>query len=205
MTNTSPLSTDAKNYLCCFYQILDEMTQGVTAASLTHSISHNFIVQMIPHHRAAVRMSDNILRFADNQAVRRLAQRISEEQAQGIAELEAMLSICTQQTNPQLDLRLYQRRMDLIFREMFASMGSAPENNRLSAIYLQEMLPHHRGAVRMAENTLKYDVCLELVPPLRHIIRRQCRQIGQMQALLGRMGCQRTNRTGCQATGCQAT
>ncbi len=152
MTNTSPLSTDAKNYLCCFYQILDEMTQGVTAASLTHSISHNFIVQMIPHHRAAVRMSDNILRFADNQAVRRLAQRISEEQAQGIAELEAMLSICTQQTNPQLDLRLYQRRMDLIFREMFASMGSAPENNRLSAIYLQEMLPHHRGAVRMADD-----------------------------------------------------
>ena len=200
MTNTCPLSTDAKNYLCCFYQILDEMTHGITTAGLTQSISHNFIVQMIPHHRAAVRMSDNILRFSDNQAVRRLAQRIAEEQTQDIADMEAILSICAQQTNPQLDLRLYQRRMDLIFREMFAPMGSAPENNRLSAVYLQEMIPHHRGAVRMAENTLKYDVCLELVPLLRQTVRRQCRQIGQMQALLGRMSCQGTNRIRCQAT-----
>lgn len=200
MTNTSPLSTDAKSYLCCFYQTLDEMTQAVAAANLTQSISRNFIAQAIPHCRAAAQMSNNILRFSENQAVRRLAQRIADEQAQDIAELEAVLPACNQQTNPQLDLRLYQRRMDLIFREMSAAMGSGPEHNRLSALYLREMIPHCQGAVRMAENTLKYDVSLELVPLLRESVSRHRRETAQMRALLNRMGCSGTNWTGRQIT-----
>ena len=39
-----------KQYLCCFYEILDNMIEEMTNAKLTNSISHNFIVQMIPHH-----------------------------------------------------------------------------------------------------------------------------------------------------------
>lgn len=200
MTNTCPLSEDAKNYLCCFYQLLDEMTQSVTTAALTQSISHNFAVQMIPHCQAAVRMSNNILRFSEHQGVRRLAQSMAEEHTRTIAELEAVLPACTRQTSPRTDLRLYQRRMDLIFREMFASMGSAPENNRLSAVFLQEMLPLCRGMMRMAETALKYDVDLELVPILRETIQRRRREAVQMRAMLNRMGCQGTNGAGCQAT-----
>lgn len=50
-----------KQYLCCFYEILDNMIEEMTNAKLTNSISHNFIVQMIPHHQAAIKMSQNIL------------------------------------------------------------------------------------------------------------------------------------------------
>ena len=82
MKNTCLLSEDSKTYLCCFYQILDEMIQGMTTAGLNQSISHNFVVQMIPHHKAAIQMSNNILRFTENSFVRRIAQRIIEEQAQ---------------------------------------------------------------------------------------------------------------------------
>ena len=56
MKNTCLLSEDSKTYLCCFYQILDEMIQSMTTAGLTQSISHNFIVQMIPHRRAAIQI-----------------------------------------------------------------------------------------------------------------------------------------------------
>lgn len=191
MKNTCLLSEDSKNYLCCFYQTLDGMIQAMTTAGLNQSISHNFIVQMVPHHRAAIQLSNNILRFTENSAVRRLAQRIIDEQTQGISQMEDALSACGQLTNAQMDLRLYQRRMDLIYREMYAAMGSAPEGNALSAIFMQEMIPHHRGAVRMAENALKYDVCTELVPILRSITTRQRREIAQMRALLNRMGCQK--------------
>ena len=45
MANTFLLSDEAKRYLCCYYQILDGMIQGVSAAKLTQSISHNYIVQ----------------------------------------------------------------------------------------------------------------------------------------------------------------
>lgn len=191
MKNTCLLSEDSKSYLCCFYQILDEMIHTITTAGLTQSISHNFIVQMAPHHQAAIQMSSNILRFTKNGAVRRLAQHMIDQQTQRISQMEDALSTCGQLTNPQIDLRLYQRRMDLISREMYAKMGSAPESNALAVVFTREMIPHHQGAIRMAENALKYDISTELVPILRSIIAQQQREIAQMRALLNRMGCPR--------------
>lgn len=191
MKNTCLLSQDAKTYLCCFYQTLDGMVQGMTTAGLTQSISHNFAVQMIPHHRAAVQMSNNVLRFTDSKAVRRLAQRLAEERAKTAERLEAVLPACAQLTNARMDLRLYQRRMDLIYRDMYIKMGASPENNRLAAVFLRQMLPHCLGAVRMADTALKYDVSTQLVPILRSISACQRRDAAQIRALLDRMDCQR--------------
>lgn len=190
MKNTCLLSEDSKTYLCCFYQILDEMIQSMTTAGLTQSISHNFIVQMIPHRRAAIQMSQNILRFHPSQPVQRFAQRVIDQQTREIAQMEAALPAGSQLANPTADLRLCQRRMDLIYREMYAKMGSAPENNARAAVFLQQMIPHHQGAVRMAENALKYDVCTELVPLLRAIAVRQRQDIAQMRSLLRTSRCQ---------------
>lgn len=190
MANTYLLSDPSKRYLCCYYQILDEMIQGITTAKLTRSLSHNFIVQMIPHRRAAIQMSQNILRFHPSQPVQRFAQRVIDQQTREIAQMKAALPAGSQLANPTADLRLCQRRMDLIYREMYAKMGSAPENNARAAVFLQQMIPHHQGAVRMAENALKYDVCTELVPLLRAIAVRQRQDIAQMRSLLRTSRCQ---------------
>lgn len=191
MIHTCLLTEDAKAYLCCFYQTLDGMIQEMTTAGLTQSISHNFIVQMIPRHRAAIRMSNNVLRFTEHKAVRRLAQQIVKDEAQGIGRMEEALPACGRLANAQTDLRLYQRRMELICRQMYAQMSAAPESSALAAVFLREMLPHCRGAVMMAENALKYDVSPELVPILRSIAAQQRRNAAQMSALLGRMECRR--------------
>lgn len=191
MIHTCLLSEDAKTYLCCFYQTLDGMIQEMTTAGLTQSISHNFVVQMIPRHRAAIRMSNNILRFTEHKAVRRLAQQIVKDEAQGIGQMEEALSACGRLTNAQTDLRLYQRRMELICRRMYAEMSSAPEGSALAPVFLREMLPHCHGAALMAENALKYDVCAELVPILRSTAAQQRRNASQMRTLLGRMECSR--------------
>lgn len=191
MKNTCLLSEDSKNYLCCFYQTLDGMVQAMTTAGLTQSISHNFIVQMLPHHRAAIQMASNVLRFTENQAVLRLAQQVVRERTQSIDQLEEALAPAGQLANPQQDLRLYQRRMELIYRDMYAKMSRAPENNRLAAVYLRQTLPHRMGAAHMAETALRYDVCTELVPVLRSIAAQQKREFAQTRALLSRLECQR--------------
>lgn len=191
MKNTCLLSEDSKNYLCCFYQTLDTMIQAMTTAGLNQSISHNFAVQMIPHCRAAIQMSNNVLRYVENPAVRQTAQRLAEEQTQVIDQIGAALPACGQLTNAQMDLRLYQRRIDLICREMFADMGSAPESNRLGVVFARQLLPHCQGAVRMAENALKYDVSTELVPILRSIVSQQRGRAAWLRTLLNRAGCQK--------------
>ena len=190
MAATYLLTDQSKHYLCCYYQILDEMIQGITTAKLTQSISRNLIAQIIPHHQAAIRMARNILAVSDSTAIRRLAQRIADRRAQDIQQLEDTLAACGQDAAPQMDLRLYQRRMDLILREMFTQMGAAPEGNRLSALYLRQMIPHCRGAVSMAQNALRYEVSPELDPILHTIAAQQRGDIRQMEALLRRMGCQ---------------
>ena len=190
MANTYLLSDPSKRYLCCYYQILDEMIQGITTAKLTRSLSHNFIVQMIPHHQAAVRMCRNLLQYSDDGAVRRLAQRITDQQTQGLQAMEGLLPDCGQPANPQMDLRLCHRRTGLILRELFSQMGSAPEGNRLDLVFLRQMIPHHLGAARMAQNTLRYQVATGLAPVLRSTIDTHCKEVRQMRALLRRMGCQ---------------
>ena len=60
-SENSYLTNSARNYLKEFYDILDEMIEEMTEVKLTDSISHNFIMQMIPHHMAAIEMSVNIL------------------------------------------------------------------------------------------------------------------------------------------------
>ena len=190
MANTYLLSDPSKRYLCCYYQILDEMIQGITTAKLTRSLSHNFIVQMIPHHQAAVRMCRNLLQYSDDGAVRRLAQRITDQQTQGLQAMEGLLPDCGQPANPQMDLRLCHRRTELILRELFSQMGSAPEGNRLDLVFLRQMIPHHLGAARMAQNPLRYQVATGLAPVLRSTIDTHCKEVRQMRALLRRMGCQ---------------
>lgn len=190
MANTYLLSDQSKHYLCCYYQILDGMIQGITTAKLTQSISHNLIAQMIPHHQAAIRMCRNLLEVSDDTAARRLAQCVITQQAQGIDKMEGLAEDCGKLISPQMDLRLYQRRMDLIFREMFTRMGAAPEGNRLDVVFLRQLLPLHRGAACMAHNALRYEVSTGLAPVLRSILDTQNREIRQTRALLRRMGCQ---------------
>ena len=191
MANTYLLSDEAKRYLCCYYQILDGMIQGISSAKLTQSISQNTIVQLLPHHRAAIRLSRNILETSNDSAVRRLAQRIAARQAQAIEQLEAELPEAAQLTSPQMDLRLFQRRADLIFREMYAQMRAAPEGNQLDVLFLRQMIPQRQGAIRAARNALRYEVSTGLAPILRSVIDTQSREVGQMRALLSqRGGCQ---------------
>lgn len=190
MQDTCTLSEQTKQYLSRFYEILDSMICGMTGAELTDSISHNFIVQMIPHHRAAIEMSENVLPYISScPPLRRIASRIITEQAKSIADMEKSLSACSCSCTPEMDRGLYQRRMALIYQTMFGQMGGAPETDRIAVNFMGEMIPHHEGAIRMANNALKYGVCPELVPILCDIIVSQEKGVREMKALLKRLGC----------------
>lgn len=184
MSTSCKLAEQTKAYLARFYVILDEMESGMSAAELTQSISHNFIVQMIPHHHAAIAMSENLLLYPTCAPLRRIASNIISAQKQSIAAMQAVLPECSEQWSCDQDLTLYQRRTDRILHTMFDTMGGAPETNCIDANFMHEMIAHHEGAVRMSENALKYDICPELRPILCAIIRLQRQRIQEMQALL---------------------
>lgn len=184
MNNPYRLSNVTKEYLDTYHCILEDMIKGMTEAELNDSISHNFIVQMIPHHRAAIEMSHNILRYTTNIPLQNIAEGIIQEQTKSIENMLNIMEHCSKKTNPERDVYLYQRRVDRIMETMFSAMENARTNNNVNGDFMREMIPHHRGAIEMSENVLQYEICPELKPILYAIISSQRKGIREMETLL---------------------
>lgn len=190
MTNNScGLNQAAEAYYATFRGILKRMICGMTNASLTDSISHNFIVQMIPHHRAAIQMSRNILIYTANQTLQDIALNIINEQTKSIENMLSVEQCCSACTNAAQSLHSYQCQMDRIMQNMFSEMQRACTTNRISCDFMREMIPHHEGAVKMSETTLHSKICPELTPILEAIITSQKKGIAEMQSLLQELEC----------------
>lgn len=188
MNHESTLSNNTKDYLEVYYSILDNMIEGMTNVTLTDSISHNFIIQMIPHHRAAIQMSENLLKYTTNIPLQNIASGIITAQTQSIAAMQKVQPYCSRITNLERDLSLYQRRADQIMRTMFDRMLNARVSNDINSNFIHEMLPHHMDAVEMSKNALQYNLCVDLIPILDAIISSQERGIKQMQQVLRQIG-----------------
>ncbi len=179
-----PLSRNTQNYLNTYRCILDEMIRGMTHARLCDSISHNFIVQMIPHHKAAIQMARNIEKYTTNPEIEQIACHIIEEQTKSIADMENMLACCSEKCNCEEDLCSWRNAADKVFQTMFRRMRDAASVNSVDCNFLREMIPHHEGAVAFSEITLQCQICPELQPVLESIIVSQAEGICRLQGLL---------------------
>lgn len=187
MDRNCQLSHVTKVYLGHYYDILNTMIYDMTSVCLTNSISDNFIKQMIPHHLAAIRMSENILKYTTNLQLQSIATNIISEQTKSISNMLSIQCKCRMLTNTDYDLFLYMNHFNQIAETMFREMGSATITNDINANFMREMIPHHEGAVRMSNNVLMFNICPELKPILYAIITSQCKGIKQMEQLLSEL------------------
>lgn len=181
------ISNVARRYLDTYSVILDTMICCMTEVKLTDSISGNFIKQMISHHRAAIDMSLNILRYTTDIEIQNIALNIIAEQTKSIDDMTAIEVCCRAKTNTPIQLKPYMRTYNEITQKMFSEMKSAPQTNNINFNFICEMLPHHKGAVKMSENAMKYSICQELRPIISAIIRCQKECIVKMQTLSKRL------------------
>lgn len=162
---------------------LDKMISGMTEPTLTDSISHNFIVQMIPHHQAAIEMSHNLLQYTTFVPLQNIALHIIESQTKSIEHMKQALDICSELQNTEQELCLYERYFHQITQSMFFEMETARSGNGIDANFIREMIPHHKGAIRMSENALRFPICQTLKPILQEIITSQRQGVRQMDPL----------------------
>lgn len=184
MGPSNELSLVTQDYLAAYRCILQGMIQKMCGAALKNSVSYNFIVQMIPHHEAAIEMSRNLLKYTTFLPLQGIALSIIEEQTKSIENMKAVLCSCHEQCSSEETLCRYQERLAPIFQTMFRRMENACAVNSINMNFIREMIPHHRGAVEMSEATLQFDICPELRPILQAIISSQKEGIVQMQELL---------------------
>lgn len=187
--NMCKFSNNTRIYLEQYECILKEMIDQMSEALLSDSIGGSFIVQMIPHHCGAIAMSENLLRFTTNIPLQHIAENIIISQQKSIQNMEKAYPKCRVCVNSPREIDCYEKKNHCIISNMFYEMTTAHPDNNIDVSFMREMIPHHKGAVCMAENALRFPICKELKPLLETIIRSQKEGIMQMQSLLQQIGC----------------
>lgn len=178
-------------YLASYHNILENMICGMTKAKLINSISHNFITQMIPHHKAAIEMSKNLLLYSNDISLQEIALNIIKEQTNSIHDMENIFCTCSHVCSPCEDLRDFQQQMNRIMQTMFHAMKHAVPVSNVNITFMREMIPHHEGAISMAKTTLRYHICDGLPAILNTIIISQEHGVAKMRRLLEQQECQK--------------
>lgn len=159
------------------------LPSGVNTADVT------FAQSMIPHHQQAVAMSKTVLSAGSDAAVKALAQRINDAQDPEITTMTGWLKtwgrplrstgsmdgMAGMSDSSPMDGMMSDTEM----KSLDAATGSA-----LDALYVNLMIKHHQGAVRMAETEVKDGENLDAIDLAKKIITSQNAEISEMQALL---------------------
>ncbi|MFI3236685.1 MAG: DUF305 domain-containing protein [Lachnospiraceae bacterium] len=183
------LSDVTKDYLSIYYEDLEKMIEGMSDVELTDSISHDFIEQMIPHHKMAINMCENILRYTTNIQIQKMANSIIREQKESILDMEEVLDRCSYITNDRCELEHYQACFTQITNTMFCEMEKAGVSNSVNANFIREMIPHHLGAIKMCRNVLRFPICEGLLPIIHSIIKMQQQGVRELECIYKCLDC----------------
>ena len=73
-------------------ETMDKMMKQMGESKMTGNVDKDFAMMMIPHHEAAVTMSGDELSHGKNLALKKMAQKILEDQTKEIADLKTWLA-----------------------------------------------------------------------------------------------------------------
>lgn len=175
-----------KTYYDNYRSILQVMKEGMSMAPQTGDPTLAFLYEAIPHHEAAVSMSENLLKYdGTNDQVKKLADSIIKDQLNGINKMEELKNKL--KTNPIVNKQAeaaYLQTYNKIYNTMISKLERAKLTGNINRDYLTEMLTHHEAGIQMGKNILKYTQNPELRTIVQNEIATQQRQVTEMNNLL---------------------
>jgi uncharacterized protein (DUF305 family) len=179
---------------------MNKMMAGM-AVKPTGDVDHDFVAMMVPHHQGAIDMAQAELQYGHNQKLLRIAQEIVVEQLQEIAAMrlaigepasptwvtnrahDAPATAPSHKADPGDDasfVGLSNAAMD----KMMADMAVKPTGD-VDHDFVAMMVPHHQGAIDMAQAELQHGQNQQLKTVAQEIIVDQMQEIALMRLALG--------------------
>ena len=171
----------ARRYLTRFDEILNQMADKMLSQEVTNSITINFIRCMIPHHQAAIYMCENLLNYTRYQPLQKIAQDIIQMQTRGIEQMKEIERTTYGFNNTPRDVNNYIERYLEITKNMIERMKNSPRCVSINLNFVNEMIPHHEGAISMCENLLQYYIDPRLKMVADSIIKEQSEGVRQLK------------------------
>ncbi|MGL4773147.1 MAG: DUF305 domain-containing protein [Clostridium sp.] len=183
------LNMDEGIYMKEYSKVFEKMKKDMTSAPVTGNVDIDFLSAMIPHHEGAIGMSEAILKEANDNDVKKLAQNIISEQNNEVKTMQALLEKLKKEntvTDKDLDQK-YIREYQEIINGMFKEMNDIKATKTPCVDYLKQMLHHHEAGIEMAEDLLKYSNTDEVKALAQNIIKNQKAQEPLMKDLLKKL------------------
>ena len=173
-----------KAYMDSMHAMHHAMTQGTEAKNA----DLGFVQGMIPHHQGAIDMAKIEQQYGKDAQMRALAQRIIDAQTKEIAYMQQWLTAnqANQPTaaNAAAIAQAYQASNQTNHDAMMRGIMAADPD----VAFAQGMIPHHQGAIDMANVELQYGTNRDIRQLARQIKDAQAPEIQQMQHWLKTKG-----------------
>ena len=133
-----------------------------------------FVDSMVPHHEGAVEMAEVGLDNAEHEEIRQLSQNIIESQR---AEIKKFGRIREGLDEPTKEMS----EEDMSMMGMMEDPQQLANEDPFDKPFINNMIPHHRSAIAMAEVAFKESEDPEIREIANDIVSAQEREIGQMK------------------------
>jgi uncharacterized protein (DUF305 family) len=147
-------------------------------------VDRDFVARMVPHHQGGVDMAEAELIYGRNERLRRLAQEIIITQQEDIAAMRRALVGAAASPSSGPAEAAFLAKSNAAMARMGAAMRIKPSND-VDRDFVALMVPHHQGAIDMAEAELSYGHNEPLRGLAQEIIATQEQQIVVMRRTLG--------------------
>jgi len=134
-----------------------------------------FAAEMIPHHQSAVAMAKTAQEQTNRSEIKALAANIVRSQNAEIATLKRLDGELAKSGVAKGDLELSESMMGMSMDDSML-MNAKPFDRQ----FIDMMVPHHQGAIRMARIELAKGKNAQLKKLAEAVVQAQSREIGQM-------------------------
>ena len=167
-----------------YEEFAHQLMMGDNSKYLTNDSGNIFAVYMILHHEAAIVTSLGIKDITTDPETAKLASGIAEGQIKEVKEMQDLLSSSTLKGNDSNGFNEKMKGiMDSMMSEMKIPKGSlTPQES--TKLYLENMIVHHGGAIKMAEEYIKIGKDPKLLEISNSILKTQGKEIEQMEKML---------------------
>lgn len=142
-----------------------------------------FVTGMIPHHQQALEMAEIVLdKDGVDDRVAALAERIQAAQQPEIDLMNSWLAEWGIDADPG-DMPGMDHGGDGMMSDADLAALEAASGEDASALFLEQMIEHHEGAIEMSQQELDNGVHAEVLELARQIIDAQTTEIAEMRRL----------------------